>query len=210
MVIISSNNKSQVTLAIILVIVLLAGTSILLYYLKGSFSVTASTSNKAEDVNSYITNCVSTTLENGIKTASLRGGTSNNGMITEMNPALNTSIVNKPSSNADAELFVSNYIKEHLNDCLDNYRSFDSKGVRVVSGEIKNVEVSINNQDTSVTVTFPIKVISGSKTTTIEKFQASKPSELIRMLEKEKNTFANEEIDMTYLGSTRQNTTVLD
>jgi len=207
---VNSKKKGQIAIFIIIVIGLFVFVGSLLYLLKTTLSNKPIMNDNAQEVNTYTTNCVTITLENAIKTSSLLGGTDKNGEVSSLDPDVNTSANKKTSNPPEAELFIANYIKEHLNDCLDNYRSFDSKGVKVVSGEIKNVEVSINNQDTSVTVTFPIKVISGSKTTTIEKFQASKPSELIRMLEKEKNTFANEEIDMTYLGSTRQNTTVLD
>ncbi len=180
------NKKAQVTLVIIIGIVLMSAVAV-------SFSIYSSTKKlsverasqvpvEAQPVKNYVDTCLKQASSDGINLLGLQGGRiylPDDYAITaysNVNYAFVEENITLPST-AFMESDLSEYVKNNIDSCIDNFNPFRQQGYDVFAG-MPVVSTQVLDSAVVVSLTYPIKLSKAESIVTLSDFILTVPVRL--------------------------------
>ena len=178
---ISRNKKAQVTWFIIMGIVIFMILLLVIYY-TNSYIPARRLSFDKSSISSYIQSCVDKTSQDGLRLLGNQGLYINPQQYTtgqKISYLLKDNKILVPSKEA-IEQDLSSYIEHNLLTCLNNFSEF-GKNAWTVSYEQPQVAASLNIQDVSLKVKFPVNVKKQDAIISINDFSTSEDIKLLKL-----------------------------
>lgn len=194
------NKRGQITIFIILGIVIIMAVSLVLFLNQSKVSDEVSDQNlQTMPIKAYIESCINQIGQEAAYFTALQGGYYQTPLPYESYSYIKIPIywdVNQekiPTKNI-IESEILNYIKNNLQNCLNNFSVFKEQGFDIETGEI-NGEVTITARDVTFNIKYPINVKRENSETQLKDFFArtnlnfdEKYQYALRIMEEQKKT----------------------
>ncbi|MBI2546084.1 hypothetical protein HYV81_02805 [Candidatus Woesearchaeota archaeon] len=203
--------KAQLSIFIVLGVLILIFLFIVFYYIYSSYASPDRLKFERSSIASYMQACVDKTSSDALKLAGRQGlYTAPKDALANVSYLLKGNLNKLPSQQA-IEQDLSRYVEQHLLACLGNFAEFEQLEWSV-SYEQPKASASMNLNDVSFSVSFPVNVKQQDLTISLNQFSVKQDIRLLylyRIIEKMLATLqAEQAIDLTDMTNYNINLTV--